>query len=132
VADYHPCIVSNGSRLTQPLGAEGPLAVFADDLIGRELPDLAPERRQATITFIRRRVGDLPSPLLVGVTMLVVVVGAAQRIAGIGRVTGFLQSTRLPFVGELARLARSLGFAYIWETWPATSPTGAALDEAIV
>ena len=31
----------------------------------------------------------------------------------------------LPLVGEFPRLVRSLGFAYIWETWPDTSPSGA-------
>jgi hypothetical protein len=31
----------------------------------------------------------------------------------------------LPLVGELARLIRSLGFAFVWETWPDSSPTGA-------
>jgi hypothetical protein len=31
----------------------------------------------------------------------------------------------LPFVGEYPRLMRSLGFAYVWEHWPTTTPTGA-------
>jgi hypothetical protein len=124
---YHRSIVSTGSRPYQPLGADGPFAAFAGDLIGRELPDLDAARRDETVVFICRRVRSLPSPLLIGVTLLAIAVGIAHRLAGSGRVTTFLQATRLPFVGELARLVRSLGFAYIWETWPDTSPTGAPL-----
>ena len=117
-------------RLLQPLRAEGPLATFADHLIARELPDLADDRRAGTVAFVCRRAGSLPSPLLVGVSLLALALGAALRFAGPDRTTTFLQGTRLPFVGELARLVRSLGFAFIWETWPDTSPTGAALDGA--
>ena len=32
----------------------------------------------------------------------------------------------LPLLGEYVRLIRSLGYAYVWETWPQTRPTGAA------
>jgi hypothetical protein len=122
--------VSTGQRPFQPLGADGPFAAFANELIGRELPDLDAARRDDTVVFICRRVTALPSPLLVGVTLLTIAVGGARRVAGPDRVTTFLQGTRLPFVGELARLVRSLGFAYIWETWPDTSPNGAPLDGA--
>ena len=130
VGRYHRSIVSTGQRPCQPLGADGPFAAFARDLIERELPDLDAARRDATVVFVCRRVRALPSPLLVGVTLLAVGVGAATRLVGLARVTAFLQGTRLPFVGELARLVRSLGFAYVWETWPDTSPTGAPLDGA--
>ncbi len=119
--------MSTRSRPSQPLGVDGPFAAFADDLLGRELPDLAPDRRATTVAFVCRRVHALPSPLLVGVTLLAVAVGVARRVAGGSRVTSFLQATRLPFVGELARLVRSLGFAFVWETWPDTSPSGADL-----
>ena len=60
-----------------------------------------------------------------GVTALMTAVGLLQRVIGLDRTTRFLQTTSLPFVGELARMARSLGFAFIWESWPDTSPTGA-------
>lgn len=36
----------------------------------------------------------------------------------------------LPLVAEYPRLVRSLSFAYIWEHWPHTSPTGAQPAEA--
>jgi hypothetical protein len=122
--------VSPLPRLLQPLRAEGPFATFADHLIARELPDLAVERRASTVAFVCRRAGALPSPLLVGVSLLAVALAAALRILGPDRTTSFLQRTRLPFVGELARLVRSLGYAFIWETWPDTGPTGLALDGA--
>jgi len=122
--------VSTGPlRLLQPLGDDGPFAAFADHLVAVELPDLDPERRADTVAFVCRRTRSLPSPLLVGVTLLGVGLGLALRVAGIERTTAFLRATRLPFVGELARLVRSLGFAYVWETWPDTSPTGRALAE---
>ena len=119
--------MSTAQRPFQPLGADGPFAAFADDLIERELPALAPERRAATVQFVCRRVRSLPSPLLIGVTLLAVGVGVGRRVFGPARVTTFLQGTRLPFVGELARLVRSLGVAYVWETWPDTDPSGADL-----
>lgn len=122
--------MSTGPRSFQPLGADGPFAAFAQELLERELPDLDAARRDQTVVFVCRRVRVLPSPLLVGVTVLAVAVGVIAKLVGIGRVTTFLQGTGLPFVGELARLVRSLGFAYIWETWPDTSPTGAPLDGA--
>ena len=67
----------------------------------------------------------MPSPLKLGITVLVITVGLAQRVFGLEATTRFLQSTSLPFVGELARMVRSLGFAYIWETWPDTTSAGA-------
>lgn len=129
---YHRTIVSTRSRPSQPLGVDGPFAAFADDLIARELPDLAASRRAETVAFVCRRVRSLPSPLLVGVTLLAVGVGVARRVVSADRVTSVLQTTRLPFVGELSRLVRSLGFTFIWETWPDTTPTGADPGPAAV
>jgi hypothetical protein len=51
-------------------------------------------------------------------------VALAQRAAGIARTTRFLRGSRLPLLGELPRMVRSLAFAFIWETWPDTSPSG--------
>jgi hypothetical protein len=59
-------------------------------------------------------------------------VGLAQRVLGDDRTTRFLQHTTLPFVAELARMVRSLGFTYIWETWPGTSPSGAPGEPDVV
>ncbi len=107
------------------LSIEGPFGVFADRLLALELPELPDSARAESVAFVCRRAHQLPSPLRVGVTVLTIATGIGQRLIGPERVTGFLASTRLPFVGELARMVRSLGFAFIWETWPDTRPTGA-------
>lgn len=99
--------------------------MFADDLLARELPDLPADRRAATVAFACRRAREVPTPLRLGVTGLSIAAAGLRRAAGPDRTTAFLQRTTLPFVGELARMVRSLGFAYVWETWPATAPSGA-------
>jgi hypothetical protein len=104
----------------------GPFARFAGDLLTVELPDLPADRRDDTVAFVCRRAAQVPTPLRLGIGVLTAGVGALQQLTGDERTTRFLRTTSLPFVGELARLVRSLGFAYIWETWPTTSPTGAA------
>lgn len=111
--------------MAPPLSIEGPFGTFADRLLALELPDLAPPARAETVAFVCRRAIQVPSPLQLGLVALSLGVGAAQRIVGWERTTRFLQRTRLPLVGELARMARSLGFAYVWETWPDSTPTGA-------
>ena len=115
---------------TPPLSTEGPFGRFADRLLAVELPDLPTTSRDRTVAFVCERAELMPSPLRLGVTALAVAVGAGQRIAGVDRVTGFLRSTTIPFVGELARMVRSLAFAFVWETWPRTSPTGSQTDRA--
>jgi hypothetical protein len=110
---------------TPLLSIEGPFGIFADRLLLAELPDLPTDRRAATIAFVGRRSQAVPSPLQLGIGTLTLGVGIAQRVVGVDRTTAFLRSTSLPFVGELARMVRSLSFAYIWETWPDTSPSGA-------
>lgn len=99
--------------------------MFADSLLASELPDLPDERRVDAVAFVCRRAIEVPTPLRLGVMTLSVGAALGQRVAGVERTTAFLRATSLPFVGELARMVRSLGFAFVWETWPATSPTGA-------
>lgn len=111
--------------LAHPLQIDGAFGSFADQLLADELPDLADERRHSTVEFVCRRAGALPSPLLIGVTLLSVGVSVAMRVGGRERTTAWLRRTTLPFVGELARMVRSLGFTYVWETWPDTTPSGA-------
>jgi hypothetical protein len=118
VAHYDPLIVS-------PLSIEGPFGVFAERLLTLELPDLPSTARDDTVAFVCRRAQQVPTPLRLGVIGLTLAAGLAQRLIGVDRTTRFLQGTSLPFVGELARMVRSLGFAYVWESWPDTSPTGA-------
>lgn len=108
------------------LGPAGSFGRFADDLLSVELPDLPAERRTETVAFVCRRATQIPTPLRLGLTALTLGLGVQQRVGGRARTTGFLRRTSLPFVGELARLVRSLGFTYVWETWPSTSPTGAS------
>lgn len=108
-----------------PLNVDGGFGTFADDLLGLELPELPSERRAETVAFACRRAREVPTPLRVGVVVLSGAAALGRRLVGPARMTSFLRSTPLPFVGELARMVRSIGFAYVWETWPSTSPTGA-------
>jgi hypothetical protein len=113
-----------------PLTIEGPFGRFADRLLQVELPDLGEARRDEVVAFVCRRATEVPAPLRVGLSLLASGVGAAARLAGIDRVTSAIGDTALPLVGELARMVRSLGFACVWETWPDTSPSGAAGEAA--
>lgn len=110
---------------TRLLSIKGPFGAFSDRLLALELPDLPNDRRAETVSFVCGRCQTVPSPLKLGIATLTIAVGLSQRVLGNDRTTVFLQGTSLPFVGELARIVRSLGFTFVWETWPATSPTGA-------
>lgn len=110
------------------LRADGAFGRFAEQLLELELPDLTPFHRSETVAFVCRRADQVPSPLRLGVVALTVAAGVGQRTLGDERTTRFFRSTSLPFVAELARMVRSLGFTYIWETWPDTSPTGAPTE----
>jgi hypothetical protein len=94
-------------------------------LLLAELPDLPTHSRTETVSFVCRRAGQIPSPLRLGVTALAVAIGVAERVTETERIDGFLRRTSLPLLGELARMVRSLGFTFVWETWPHTSPSGA-------
>ena len=107
------------------LAPDGPFGRFAERLLVLELPDLPDDRLRATVEFVCRRAQQVPGPLRLGVTTLAVATGVAERVVDPVHVVGFLRGTELPLVGELARLVRSLGFAFVWETWPDTSPSGA-------
>lgn len=115
---------------TSPLSPEGPFGRFAERLLAVELPDLDPARRSETVMFVCRHADELPTPLLFGVATMSIGTGIVARAIGLERVTDLLRGTRLPFVGELARMVRSLGFTFVWETWPDTSPTGKAHEDA--
>lgn len=111
--------------MPRQLTSDGALGLFANSLLAIELPDLPATARAETVTFVCRRAGQLPSPLRAGLVLVCTGVGLAQRLAGPDRSTRALQGSSLPLVGELPRMVRSLGFAFIWETWPDTSPSGA-------
>jgi hypothetical protein len=100
-------------------------AEFCDRLVAHDLPDLPAERRADVVAFAGRRVDHLPSPMRLGVGAVAAIVGIAGRVAGTGRVAGLLARHPLPVFGEYVRLVRSLTLAYVWDTWPDTSVTGA-------
>ena len=110
--------------MSRELTSDGALGLFADRLLTVELPDLPQPARADTVEFVCRRANQMPSPLRIGLVLVCTGVAFAQRVGGIERTTRFLRDSRLPVLGELPRMVRSLSFAYVWETWPDTSPTG--------
>jgi hypothetical protein len=97
---------------------------FAEVLLAADLPALNAARRDAAVAFIQRRVLILPSFTLLGVAMIALGVDLVGRVVGLARVARFIASRPLPLLAEYPRLIRSLGYAYIWETWPDTSWLG--------
>ena len=103
------------------------IAAFSDEVMSHDLPGLPAERRAAVVAFAGRRIDGLPSPMKLGVGVIAVLVGAAGRLVGLQRIVGLLTRRPLPVLGDYVRLVRSLGYAYVWETWPATGPDGSAV-----
>ncbi len=98
---------------------------FAEHLLTADLPDLPSGRRDDVVQFIERRVVTVPSFTRFGITVMGLLYRALLTVS-IGRlVVRFLVARPLPLLGEYPRLIRSLGYAYIWERWPDTSPSGA-------
>jgi hypothetical protein len=99
---------------------------FAATLLAADLPQLPHGRLSEVVVFIRRRVETMPSLTRFGVT----VIGLLYRallVVPLGSVAiRFLVAHPLPVLGEYPRLIRSLGYAYVWEHWPDTRPTGAS------
>ena len=99
---------------------------FADALLAADLPNLMGGRRLEVVEFVRRRVETMPSLTRCGVT----VIGAIYRtllVVPLGSFAiRFLLARPLPILGEYPRLIRSLGYAYVWEHWPDTLPTGSS------
>jgi hypothetical protein len=104
------------------------VSAFCASLLAHDLPDLPAERRAEVVAFTSRRVGGLPAPMRLGVGAVALIVGAAGRALGGRRVAALLAGRPLPVVGEYVRLLRSLTYAYVWEAWPATTPTGGTGD----
>lgn len=107
------------------LAPDGSFGRFAERLLVLELPELPADRLDTTVDFVCRRARKVPGPLRAGVTVLATGTGVAERAVEPDRIVAFMRGTELPLVGELARMVRSLAFAFVWETWPDTSPTGA-------
>lgn len=92
--------------------------VLADDF-----PELAADRRRIVSDFVVTRLGVLPGPMKLGVTVIASMIAVLRSVAG-DSVVIRLSHRPFPLIGEYFRLLRSLSYAYIWETWPATTPTG--------
>ena len=107
----------------------GPIAVFSEHLVAHDLPALPAERRAEVVAFTGRRISLLPSPMRLGVGVVAIGVGALGRIVGPRRLAGLLARRPLPVLGEYVRLVRSLMYAYVWDTWPATAPDGRPATE---
>lgn len=99
---------------------------FADRLLTLDLPDLDRGRRNEVVAFATRRVDGLPSVMRIGVLVIAALFRVAVLVPGSDVFVRFVGRTPLPLFGEYVRLLRSLGYAYVWETWPDTLPTGAA------
>jgi len=100
------------------------VAVFAEHLVGHDLPALPAERRHEVVAFAARRVATLPTPMRLGVGVVAFVVDGGSRAVGRRRLAAFLADHPLPLCGEYVRLLRSLAYAYVWDTWPSTAVDG--------
>lgn len=98
---------------------------FADGLLAHDLPALPDDRRLDTVRFIERRVTVLPSITRFGVKLIGMFVNTVGMAVGHARVRSAVLKLPLPLLSEYPRLVRSLGYAYIWETWPDTQVDGA-------
>jgi len=110
--------------VSRALDVDGPLGHFAERLLRIELPELPADRLSDTVSFVCRRADAIPGPLRLGVSALALGVNVSERVVDPTAMTNALRRTSLPLVGELARMVRSLAFAYVWETWPGTAPDG--------
>ena len=100
------------------------VATFADGLLASDLPLLPDDRRAEAVDFVGRRVRVLPSITRLGVLVIGAIVHVVGLVIGHGRVRRVVLALPLPLLAEYPRLVRSLGYAYIWETWPDTDVSG--------
>jgi len=100
------------------------VARFAHGLLRNELPLLSDERRQDAVDFIGRRVSVLPSFTRFGVLVIGRVLDVAGMVIGHSNIRRIVTTLPIPLLAEYPRLVRSLGFAYVWETWPDTTVEG--------
>ena len=106
----------------------GSVAQFADGLLAADLPLLPGDRRRDAVAFIGRRVRVLPSITRFGVLVIAAAVHAAGVVLGHDRIRRIVLRLPLPLLAEYPRLIRSLGYAYIWETWPDTDVDGGTVE----
>ena len=99
---------------------------FADWLLARDLPGLGADRRSATVGFVLRRMDDLPEPMQLGVLLIALGARLLLWLPGGAILLEFVAGRPLPLAGDYVRLVRSLGYAYVWDAWPDTSPDGSS------
>lgn len=92
-------------------------------VLAHDFPGLPTDRRRIVADFVASRLAVLPGPMRLGVTIIAHLIGALGTIGG-ERAVVRVSSLPLPLVGEYFRLLRSLSYAYVWETWPDTAPSG--------
>ncbi len=107
------------SAPSTPQGTAGRLsAPVAEVLLQRDLPGLPPDDRAVAAAFVAGRLDRLPSPLLLGVTVVALLYRLVLAAPGGPHLVRALARVPLPLVGEYPRLVRSLGLAFVYETWP--------------
>ena len=107
----------------QPHPPTSAVATAVASILTCDLPGLPDERRESTVEFIRHRFSTLPHHMRLGVSLLDRVMNVVARAYGSERFAR-LSRTRLPVIAEYFRLVRSLGYAFVWETWPDTASDG--------
>ncbi|MEO5722884.1 MAG: hypothetical protein ABIQ39_13355 [Ilumatobacteraceae bacterium] len=104
-----------------PVRSHPIVAPFAERLLDSDVPALCAGQRIEVVSFICRRVDELPSFTRFGVFVIGSVFRAILALPRGWSVARRLAGWPLPLIGEYPRLVRSLGYAYIWERWPETS-----------
>ncbi len=103
---------------------DGIVDPFAEMLLAADLPGLAVARRADVVQFVRHRVETMPSFTRFGATVIATLYRLLIVVAPGRTVARFLVAHPLPILGEYPRLIRSLAYAYVWEHWPDTLPSG--------
>lgn len=110
--------------MSRPAAFTSPVGRFADSLLARDLPQLGDARRSEVVDFVERRVDSLPSVTRLGVVIISRAIDLIRRLGGTERMLDVATGIRLPLLSEYPRLVRSLGYTFVWETWPDTTRDG--------
>lgn len=116
-------IATISGRMTSPSHSSA-VERFSALLLSADLPGLPEDHLREATEFIERRVVGLPSVTRLGVRVIAQTVDLLGRIIGHERVLKTVTARPLPLLSEYPRLVRSLGYAYVWETWPDTEVDG--------
>lgn len=94
-------------------------------ILSTDLPQLEPAKLDEVTTFVEQRIAQLVGPAGTAVRIVRAVMSVLLAPPWRGVTQPFLTRSALPALGDFVRLVRSLGYAYIWEHWPDTMPSGA-------